>query len=266
MPLRPHECRQCISTWDIKEVTLTKGSRAHTFGADAGAFHLNLDWKACLVKMTCSKTGNVRQDAWRPGTSLMKPFMRDKIGLGVYTNTGQGEWSVSTKGINKYSPAPPLGEGRYVCCDARVGATVFSTTECCKAKKEIICECYARQAAGASPPFSVASCCVAGSEKDILRYGVTTRRNDRGEEVLHEYRGQGTDPVGVRTEIEQYLAWSLAKFAKRGSPASGSCTGTSGFLEWADGDEPEPPPIHTDWVDKCRCVMPTGSYDSLRCP
>jgi len=256
MPLRPlHECRQCVSTWTIKEVKLSKGSSVE--GRDTH-IHLNLDWRACLEKLTC-ETKTKQPNRWSPGISLIPPYLRGKIGLGDLESTGDGRWIASIIGTKKYSAASLLGSpDQYVCCKsgAGVGGNVFPTTDCCTAKKEIICKCYATQVN--SPPFSVEDCCVAGSEKNILLKGVRVVVADDGTEHL------GISDGNVKTEIEQYLAWSLAKFAAYGRP--GSCTGTGGFLEWADEDVPEPVPGTVEWLEKCRCVMPTGDYDSLKCP
>ena len=162
MAIQKKECKYCIPIWELKSFELSRWNSDAHYTARPGdtrtfKYRTEIRWNACLKDLVCTE-----RDSGGAMRRLVIPrFCRaPSFGSGSYVR------SLDTAGI--CDRVPFIFQGRVddyqakVCCKPvdQPGAPAWTAgpSACCRAKKDIICKCYADSTSNTTTD----ECCIQG--------------------------------------------------------------------------------------------------------
>ena len=253
------ECGYCQPHWTLRDLRFTLGkARIIPTGSSAGdlSWPVMMHYRACLDKLTCvDGGGGTAPEIKVPKISFWDPHVAPGA-----PPTSMGAWmpgpALNSKLAVKFKGMIDETQKKVCCRGFQVAGNIGGRwLNCCDAKREIICDCYARQGTPGQPAPSAdtiekltKSCCFTSPKQgiEIPLYIILPFRAD-------PYSPSNTDFIANLLNDPSYWKGDLeTKLQIIGSRGAGplSCTGSGGV---GNQFNPIESPILSTWGQNCIC-------------
>jgi hypothetical protein len=260
------ECGYCQPHWTLRDLSFTLGKSriiprsGLTGGPSMLSYPVMMHYRACLDKLNCILPPILGFTAL-DGTDIKIPEIvpADQRWSALHGNMGwmpgpalNSKLEVKFKGLAD-------GTQKKVCCRGAIAGNIGGRwLNCCDAKREIICDCYARQGTPGQPAPSAGtikrltkSCCFESRKEGIeiplyISFGFADSPT-RDENTL--FITTQLNRPDVLRDVEAQLHADLKDIGGRGAGPL-SCTGSGGV---GNQFNPIESPILSTWGPNCIC-------------